>query len=277
MQCRATNPLARRIERWSPKTCMCRPARKTRGTEVMEMKGGEGENNQQENKEAVRKLKCTVPGCRAKAIQIQDLVKSRMPEIVEPKQLIQSRVLVKRARSTVKRGAARPNGKSKPPQPPSHISEIYIFTPRFGSYLTSFGIGTSPLTEIQHFAQSSPALFGLLPFFFPLPPSLLSQFSSSPVLRILASVPTLTLPEVPSLPMKLSSPLFHLYRQSPAVLRYLRATYSLRASSLQGLSVHYRPSASTVAGFTLHSWEPLSFLNRFDSFFLGPPTMKLIW
>ena len=53
MQCRASNPLARRIERRSPKTCVCRPARKTRGTEVMEMKGGKGENNQQENKEAV--------------------------------------------------------------------------------------------------------------------------------------------------------------------------------------------------------------------------------
>ena len=37
-------------------------------------------------------------------------MKSRMPEIVEPKQLIQSRVLVKRARLTVKRGAARPSG-----------------------------------------------------------------------------------------------------------------------------------------------------------------------
>ena len=59
-----------------------------------------------------------MPGCRAKAIQIRDLVKSRMPEIVEPKQLIQSRVLVKRARLTVKRGAARPNGKPKPPQSP---------------------------------------------------------------------------------------------------------------------------------------------------------------
>ena len=112
------NPLARRIERWSPNTCVCRPARKTRGTEVMKMKGSEGENNQQVTRKAVRKLKCTVPGCRAEAIQIQDLVKSRMPEIVEPKQLIQSRVLVKRARLTVKRGAARPNGKSKPPQSP---------------------------------------------------------------------------------------------------------------------------------------------------------------
>ena len=47
MQCRASNPLARRIERWSPNTCVCRPARKTRGTEVMKMKGREGENNQQ--------------------------------------------------------------------------------------------------------------------------------------------------------------------------------------------------------------------------------------
>ena len=45
-------------------------------------------------------------------------MKSRMPEIVEPKQLIQSWVLVKRARLTVKQGAARPNGKSKPPQSP---------------------------------------------------------------------------------------------------------------------------------------------------------------
>ena len=37
-------------------------------------------------------------------------MKSRMPEIVEPKQLVQSRVLVKRARLTVKRGAARLTG-----------------------------------------------------------------------------------------------------------------------------------------------------------------------
>ena len=41
MQGRASNPLARRIERWSPDTCVCQPARKTRSTEVMKMKGGE--------------------------------------------------------------------------------------------------------------------------------------------------------------------------------------------------------------------------------------------
>ena len=117
MQCRASNPLARRIKGWSPKTCYGRPARKTRRTEVMKMKG-EGGKHQQKTGKAVRRLKCKVPGCRAKAIQIRDLVKSRMPEIVEPKQLIQSRVLVKRARLTVKRGAARPNGKPKPPQSP---------------------------------------------------------------------------------------------------------------------------------------------------------------
>ena len=34
-------------------------------------------------------------------------MKSRVPEIVEPKQLVQPRVLVKRARLTVKRSAAR--------------------------------------------------------------------------------------------------------------------------------------------------------------------------
>ena len=45
-------------------------------------------------------------------------MKSRVPEIVEPKQLVQPRVLVKRARLTVKQSAARPNGKSKPPQSP---------------------------------------------------------------------------------------------------------------------------------------------------------------
>ena len=33
MQCRASNPLARRIKEWSPKTCLGRPARKTRRTE----------------------------------------------------------------------------------------------------------------------------------------------------------------------------------------------------------------------------------------------------
>ena len=63
------------------------------------MKGEGGLKHQQKTRKAVRRLKCKVPGCRAKAIQIRDLVKSRMPEIVEPKQLIQSRVLVKRARS----------------------------------------------------------------------------------------------------------------------------------------------------------------------------------
>ena len=43
----------------------CVDLRKTRCTGVMEMKGGEGGNNQQVTGKAVRKLKCTVPGCRA--------------------------------------------------------------------------------------------------------------------------------------------------------------------------------------------------------------------
>ena len=125
---------------------------------------------------------------------------------------------------------------------------LWSYTPREFNRCADYLAGVARDHVKEHFAQSSPTLFGLLPFFFPLPPSLLSQFSSAPLLRIPASIPTLTLPEVPSLPMKLSSPLFRLYRQSPSVLRYLRATYSLRTSSLQGLSVHYRPSASDHRG-----------------------------
>ena len=52
---------------------------RTRSTEMMK-KGDEGKHNQQGTRKAVRKLKCKVPGCRAQAIQIQDLVKSRVPE-----------------------------------------------------------------------------------------------------------------------------------------------------------------------------------------------------
>ena len=39
---RQVPPLARRIEGWSPKPCVCQPARKTRSTEVMKMKGVRG-------------------------------------------------------------------------------------------------------------------------------------------------------------------------------------------------------------------------------------------
>ena len=57
MQCRASNPLARRIRWWSPQTCMCRPARKTRRTEVMKMKGKEGENTNKQKLEGRPKIK----------------------------------------------------------------------------------------------------------------------------------------------------------------------------------------------------------------------------
>ena len=126
---------------------------------------------------------------------------------------------------------------------------LWSYTPREFNRCADYLAGVARDHVKEHFAQSSPTLFGILPFFFPLPPSLLSQFSSAPFLRIPALIPTLTLPEVPSLPMKFSPPLFRLYRHSPSVLRYLRATYSLRTSSLQGLlSVHYRPSASDHRG-----------------------------
>ena len=125
---------------------------------------------------------------------------------------------------------------------------LWSYTPREFNRCADYLAGVARDHVKEHFTQSSKALCGLLPFFFPLPPSLLSQFSSLPILRLPASVPTLTLPEIPSLPTKFSSPLFRFYRHSPKVLRYLRATYSLHTSSLQGLSVHYRPSASDHIG-----------------------------
>ena len=125
---------------------------------------------------------------------------------------------------------------------------LWSYTPREFNRCADYLAGVARDHVKEHFTQSSKTLCDLLPFFFPLPPSLLSQFSSLPILRLPSSVPTLTLPEIPSLPMKFSSPLFRFYRHSPKVLRYLRATYSLRTSSLQGLSVHYRPSASDHIG-----------------------------
>ena len=83
--------------------------------------GMRGKHNQQVTCKAVRKLKLArCPGFvePKQLIQIWVLVKSRMPEFVEPKQLVQALVLVKRARLTAGRSAARPNGKSKPPQSP---------------------------------------------------------------------------------------------------------------------------------------------------------------
>ena len=76
----------------------------------------------------------------------------------------------------------------------------------------------------------------------------LSQFSAVPSLSIPSSLPTLTLPELPSLPMKFSPLLFRLYKHSPSITRYLRAIYSLRTSSLKGLAVHYCPSATDHRG-----------------------------
>ena len=125
---------------------------------------------------------------------------------------------------------------------------LWSYTPREFNRCADYLAGVARDHVKEHFTQSSKTLCDLLPFFFPLPPSLLSQFSSLPILRLPSSVPTLTLPEIPSLPMKFSSPLFRFYQHSPKVLRYLRATYSLRTSSLQGLSVHYRPSASDHIG-----------------------------
>ena len=125
---------------------------------------------------------------------------------------------------------------------------LWSYTPREFNRCADYLAGIARDHVKEHLTQSSAALFSLPPFFFPLPPSLQSQFSAVSPLSIQTSLPTLTFPELPSLPMKFSPLLFRLYKHSPSITRYLRAIYSLRTSSLQGLSVHYRPSAADHRG-----------------------------
>ena len=62
---------------------------------------------------------------------------------------------------------------------------IWSYTPREFNRCADYLAGAARDHVKEHFTQSSQALCGLLPFFFPLPTSLLSQFSSPPILRIL--------------------------------------------------------------------------------------------
>ena len=125
---------------------------------------------------------------------------------------------------------------------------LWSYTPREFNRCADYLAGIARDHVKEHFTQSSATLFSLPPFFFPLPPSLQSQFSAIPSLSIQSSLPTLTFPELPSLPMRFSPLLFRLYKHSPSITRYLRAIYSLRTSSLQGLAVHYCPSATDHRG-----------------------------
>ena len=125
---------------------------------------------------------------------------------------------------------------------------LWLYTPREFNRCTDYLAGIARDYVKEHFTQSSAELFSLPPFFFPLPPSLQSLFSAVSSLSIQASLPTLTFPELPSLSFKFPPLLFRLYKHSPSITRYLRAIYSLRTSSLQGLSVHYRPAATDHRG-----------------------------
>ena len=92
---------------------------------------------------------------------------------------------------------------------------LWSYTPREFNRCADYLAGVARDHVKEHFTQSSQALCGLLPF---------------------ASVPTLTLPEIPSLPMKFSSPLFRFYRQSP-----------IRSSVTYGLPTPYAPLLSTAS------------------------------
>ena len=53
---------------------------------------------------------------------------------------------------------------------------LWSYTPREFNRCADYLAGVARDHVKEHFAQSSPTLFGLLPFLFPLPPSLLFLF-----------------------------------------------------------------------------------------------------
>ena len=145
--CNAEHQTHRRdaSKEWSPTSCMSPPPRRTRSTGQMK-RGNEWGTKPTSN------------------------LKSRVPEIVEPKQLIQRRVLVKRARLTVKRSAAgltgnlshlRPSGIEYEAQPgirhkttkecENHVRELRTFFTLSQSHASNVHFFCETLSLLQDF------------------------------------------------------------------------------------------------------------------------------
>ena len=135
---------------------------------------------------------------------------------------------------------------------------LWSYTPREFNRCADYLASVARDHVKEHFTQSSPEYFSLLPFFFPLSPSLQSQFCASSPLRIEASIPTLTLPELPSLPMKFSPLLFRLYRHT-VILHLLPVIYVRFIRCVPPLSKVFRCITvllppTTEAAFIPHRW-----------------------
>ena len=125
---------------------------------------------------------------------------------------------------------------------------IWSYTPREFNRCADFLAGIARDHAREHYAHAPEHLASLSPFFFPLPPSLSSLLA--PVLNPSPSpfAPQFTVTEVPSLSLPLLPLLFRHFKQTPAIIRYLRALSNLRTCTLQPLSVLYRPTSSDALG-----------------------------
>ena len=125
---------------------------------------------------------------------------------------------------------------------------IWSYTPREFNRCADFLAGIARDHAREHYAHAPEHLASLSPFPFPLPPSLSPLFtpvfnpSPSP------STPHFTFTEVPSLSLPLLPLLFRHFKQTPTIIRYLRALSNLRTCTLQPLSVLYRPTSSDAFG-----------------------------
>ena len=125
----------------------------------------------------------------------------------------------------------------------------WCYTPRKFNKCADFLAGIARDHAREHlFCTDSPA-FPLESFFFPLPPSLASEFAPAPPLSMSATASSFTFPELSSFSVPLLPLLFRTYHHIPRILRYLRTLSRSQTAgsssrpSLSPIHVAYQPSA----------------------------------
>ena len=125
---------------------------------------------------------------------------------------------------------------------------VWSYTPREFNRCADFLAGIARDTVREHFAHSPDSLPSLSPFTFPLNPSLSSLFSPVCNTPIPSTSSHFTFQECPAIDPSFMPLLFRHYKETPSILRYLRALSNVHSCTLQPLSVLYRPSGSDHHG-----------------------------
>lgn len=135
----------------------------------------------------------------------------------------------------------------------------------------------------EHLSCSDPSDLALDPFFFPLPPCLVTDFSPSPPLSLSPTATCFIFPELSSFSASLLLLLFRTYCHIPRILRYLRTlSRSLSAGSssrpsLAPIHIAYQPSAADGRGRLYPHPLGAASLATSDYFYLVNLTLKLTW